>query len=356
MDPIKIDFYDQISSVIFLDKNLSKIDIIEGYNKAFCVIDSNAEWYFDDSKLSNYQLSKFIFENPDESKKSQQTVQNIHDFLFQNNADRKSLLIAVGGGITLDVAGYAASIYKRGIDWIAIPTTLLAQVDASVGGKTAINHPMYGKNVIGSFHPPIKVFIDSTCSLTWSDELRLEGIAEMYKIFKIFDHKAATELLKKPNEKLTKRSIELKAKVVEIDPYERNLRAILNYGHTFGHAIETLVNDENDYRKLPHGIAVSIGIRLENLVALELGLMKEAVMLEIERDLDSFDFPRPTTLPPFDDIITLMLQDKKTKDDIIQMCIIDGVNELLFEPKDPRIKVDISTLKIAYEHYLQVNK
>ena len=349
---IKVVFANKYLSEVIWEENLTNTEFEKHTKRLLAVVDSNAEWFFKQSILSNVKIPYFVFDEPSEIKKNQETVDKIHDFLFEKAADRKSILLAIGGGITLDTVGFAASVYKRGIDWIAVPTTLLAQVDASVGGKTAINHPVYGKNVIGTFHPPIKVFIDSSCSLTWNDELRLEGIAEMYKIFKTFDHSSLNKLIKKPNDSLTKRSIELKAKVVDIDPYEMNLRAILNYGHTFAHALESLVNNDQDHRKLPHGIAVSAGMRLENCVASILGIMTDDELEKAEKELDKLGFPH-IKLPEFESLINFMLQDKKAESGKINLCLIDGKKEVNFEPVDPRTHANINLLRDGYEKYLK---
>lgn len=313
------------------------------------VIDSNAAWYYRETIKEILPTTiEWVFEAPNESKKSQHTVEQILEFLFNTHADRKCLLVAIGGGITLDIAGYSASIYKRGIEWAAVPTTLLAQVDASVGGKTGINHPKYGKNVIGSFHPPQLVLIDSSCSGTWNEELRLEGIAEIYKIFKVFDHVSSDQFLKMGlSLKLVQKSVELKAKVVNADPYEANIRAALNYGHTVGHAIEALMNNESNARLLPHGIAVAIGIRIENEIAHEIGIMSLESLLRINSELDELGFKTPKTLPDAEEIVKLMYQDKKSENNTINIVCIDGTSELKLDGKDPRIKIQPSTVHSA---------
>lgn len=350
--PIEVRFTNEYVSKIVLDES-PVVDGLQPYiPKLLGVVDSNAQWYLETSILPRVSCPYFVFGDPDERKKSQETVDAIHEFLFENKADRNAILLAVGGGITLDVAGYAASTYKRGINWIAVPTTLLAQVDASVGGKTAINHPIYGKNVIGSFHPPILVSIDSSCSLRWDDELRLEGIAEMYKIFKIFHHRALAQLIAKPHELLTRRSVELKADVVRIDPYEENIRAILNYGHTFGHALEALMNRDDDSRILPHGIAVSIGLRMENCVASVLGIMGDNELDKADQELDSLGLPW-VEVPEFEVMLNLMLQDKKAQKGQVNLCLVDGLTEVSLEPKDPRVPVQVADLKRGYTKFLE---
>lgn len=351
---IKFKFNNESVSEIIGVETIISNKLVEDVQKMLAIVDSNAFWYYEKSISSKINIPYFIFDNPDEKKKDFRTIEKIHNFLFREKADRKSILLAVGGGVTLDTAGFAASIFKRGINWIAIPTTALAQVDASVGGKTAINNHTYGKNVIGSFHPPIKVFIDPSCSQSWNDGLRLEGTAEMYKIFKIFDHKSLEKLLKGSQvDSLIKRSIELKVKVVEIDPYEMNLRAILNYGHTFGHALESLLNNEENYRKLPHGIAVSIGMRIENYIALTLGIMTYEEFRKAENELNSLGFTKDIEFPEFEFLLDYMIQDKKAETGEINLCFIDGKNEYSFKPVDPRVSVNIISLKKGYKKYIK---
>jgi len=350
--PIEVEFEERYTSRIVLDESAVAKNLEPFMDKLLVIVDSNAEWYLDTTVLPEISCHKYVFDEPDEKKKSQETVNDIHEFLFRHKVDRNAVLLVVGGGITLDVAGYAASTYKRGIRWIAIPTTLLAQVDASVGGKTAVNHSVYGKNVIGAFHPPILVHIDSSCSLRWDDELRLEGVSEMYKIFKVFDHKALTQLVSKPHELMTRRSVELKADVVRIDPYEENLRAILNYGHTFGHALEALSNTENDSRLLPHGIAVSIGMRIENCVASILGIMGEKELDKADEELDSLGLPWGDA-PDFRELLGYMLQDKKTRDGQVNLCVVDGLTELEFKSIDPRVPVEVDVLEEGYKKFLK---
>ena len=247
--------------------------------------------------------------------------------------------------MTLDVAGFAASIFKRGIEWIAVPTTLLAQVDASVGGKTAINYPA-GKNSIGTFYPPSKVIISPDCANTWTDVHKLEGRAEMFKIFVCFDHEAKDQLVADPNEStLTNRSIEIKAKVVDCDPWENHLRAALNYGHTIGHALELELG-------MAHGLSVALGIRIENAVANRMGIMKKRRMKQIESELDGLGFPIRSEWPAFENLLPYLRQDKKNVRGDIMLCLPDGETPWLIEPRDPRTKVSEEILKSVYESYI----
>jgi len=318
----------------------------------FCIIDKNAEWFFNRS-ISKYIDCCSIFSiDPSEKDKSQDKANEIIEFLLNNNADRDSVIISVGGGVTSDLSGYVASIYKRGVPWISIPTTLLAQVDASVGGKTAIN-TKYGKNVIGAFYPPNNVIMSHEPSEGWSEEIWLEGLAEMIKIFLVFCPDLAYQFkdngTRDFSDELTQKSVELKADVVKVDPWENHLRAALNYGHTFGHAIEH--NTE-----IRHGIAVSMGIRIANRVAVNKGIMKEDKASEIDALLDELEFPELYDLPTFEEILPSIMQDKKNVSNEVMMVLIDGINAIDIEPKKITFPVSLDELNNGYNKAIEINK
>ena len=204
--------------------------------------------------------------------KTLRTVSKVYDSLLEMKMDRKGAVVALGGGVIGDMAGFAAATYMRGIDLYQVPTTLLAQVDASVGGKTGVDLPS-GKNLVGAFHQPRAVVIDvSTLRTLPPRELR-SGLAEVVKHGIIYDQdffesldSQAEDLLarrEKPLEEAIRRSVEIKRDVVQQDERESGLRAILNYGHTIGHAIEVLAG----YGKYRHGEASSIGMVTEALLA-----------------------------------------------------------------------------------------
>jgi 3-dehydroquinate synthase len=343
---LEIPFSHTVTSQIKWEVDFAHEKVGDTYSGVLAVVDSNALWYFDETitRGTRDSIIPFVLDNPDEDKKSQQSVDAILDFLFSNGADRRSLLLAVGGGVVLDLAGYVASIYKRGIDWIAVPTTLLSQVDASVGGKTAINHAR-GKNAIGAFYPPKEVYINSGVSDSWEEDIRLEGIAEMYKIFTVFDIASRDSLVNGITPQLTKRSIELKAQVVMEDPWEKSLRALLNYGHTFGHAIETATG-------LPHGICVSIGIRIENLLAVSKNLMQLPTARCIEQQLNTIGFPRPK-LPEVDVLLPYIFQDKKNVGGRVLLSLVDGEHNVPIVSHEPRTEVTIDELIAAHATYQQ---
>lgn len=216
--------------------------------------------------------------------------------LLKNKLDRGSCLIALGGGVIGDITGFVASIYMRGINFVQIPTTLLAQVDSSVGGKTGVNHPL-GKNMIGTFYQPRIVWIDTDTLKTLPEREFLAGLAEVIKYGIIWDE-GFFEFLKKNKESIValdrsalrhiiKRSCEIKAEVVARDEREAGLRAILNFGHTIGHAIETLTG----YRRYIHGEAVSIGMRVEAILSVSRGIAEAGLDGEITSILNSYGLP-----------------------------------------------------------------
>lgn len=328
-------------STIMWEEFIPTRSILSKKTKAFVIVDSKARWFLEDLFQNAETPEVFIFEEPDENKKDFKTVNKILDFLFKHKADRTSLLVAVGGGVTLDTAGFAASIFKRGINWVAVPTTLLAQVDASVGGKTAINHAT-GKNSIGAFHPPVEVIVSDKVAESWKKFHYLEGIAEMYKIFSIFEIDTTKSLISDGvSGSLTRRSIELKASVVNVDPWEQHLRAILNYGHTIGHAIEHMTHHR-------HGIAVSIGMRIENLIATRLGIMREAERERMNSELDMLEFPSLTRLPKFSRILPFLLQDKKNVLGKVNMSLIEGGKCLQIKAKNICTPVELDIIEECY--------
>jgi 3-dehydroquinate synthase len=237
----------------------------------------------------------------------------IQELLLENRLDRKSAIIALGGGVIGDMAGFCASTYMRGINFIQIPTTLLAQVDSSVGGKTGVNHPL-GKNMIGAFYQPKLVLIDIETLKTLPKREFLAGMAEIIKYGIIYDRDFFNYLKTNKVEILSlnpthlrhiiKRSCEIKAEVVSQDERETGLRAILNFGHTIGHAIETATA----YKRYLHGEAIAIGMCLES----KLSSISKKELDEIIELIKTYGLP--TEIPEDinrDYILTAMTHDKK---------------------------------------------
>ncbi len=237
------------------------------------------------------------------------TVQKIYGELLKQRLDRKSALIALGGGGIGDITGFVASTYMRGIDYIQIPTTLLAQVDSSVGGKTGVNHKL-GKNMVGTFYQPKLVWIDIDTLKTLPKRELVAGLAEVIKYGVIRDKKLfdflednmrkISYLDKNALHHIIRRSCEIKAGVVSKDEKESGLRAILNYGHTIGHAMETVT----EYKKFLHGEGVAIGMHLEAKLAEIMGFLRIHDALRIKALINSYGLP--SEMPKNLDINSLM--------------------------------------------------
>ncbi|MBF0505728.1 MAG: 3-dehydroquinate synthase [Nitrospirae bacterium] len=238
--------------------------------------------------------------------------------LLRNRLDRNSCVVALGGGVIGDITGFCASLYMRGIHFIQVPTTLLAQVDSSVGGKTGVNHPA-GKNMIGTFYQPRLVWTDVGTLATLPRSELLSGIAEIIKYGVIWDADLF-DVLEKEREAILgldrsvisyviKRSCQIKAEVVSKDERESGLRAVLNYGHTIGHAVET----ETGYSKYLHGEAVAMGMCLAARLSSELGIMEGSHADRIKSVIGAYGLP--VELPKDvngDKLVSLISMDKKT--------------------------------------------
>ena len=250
------------STLYYGNINESLMDFLqrESYSKLFILVDENT--LSDCYPILNIDQAQIIQIESGEKNKTIQSCQSIWGDLLKYKADRQALLINLGGGVIGDMGGFCASTFKRGIRFINIPTTLLAMVDASIGGKTGIDF-MQQKNMIGSFTSPHAIFIDPIFLQTLSSRLLLSGKAEMLKHGLIANEahfKSCLEVLK-PDLALIKESISIKDKIVKQDPYEKSIRKSLNFGHTMGHAIESLALTEGE--DLLHGEAIALGMILE---------------------------------------------------------------------------------------------
>ncbi len=261
-----------------------------------------------------------------EGYKTLETVENILNECFEYKLDRKSLLIAFGGGVIGDMTGFTASLYQRGIDFIQIPTTLLSQVDASVGGKTGVNNK-YGKNLIGAFYQPKAVYIDPLFLKTLPPREFAAGISEIVKMAVMFD-KSYFKFLQSAdftNEEtlkiVIKKSVELKAWVVNQDEKEAGIRAVLNYGHTFGHVVE----NETNYSTYLHGEAVAIGIVMANALAVELGLFTQEEANEVKSLLEKSYLPTGYVIRDVDDFYEHFFLDKKSEKGSIKFILPQGM-------------------------------
>lgn len=286
------------------------------------------------SALGNRQVD--VFQMPDgESYKSLDTYAQVMDFLLEKKHNRSTCLIALGGGVVGDLCGFVAATFQRGVDFIQIPTTLLSQVDSSVGGKTAVNHPA-GKNMIGAFYQPLAVFADISVLETLPDREYAAGLAEVVKYGIIYDadffawlEANAQALVQREKYALTHiitRSCEVKAAVVSEDERESGRRAILNYGHTFGHAIEKLLG----YGRLLHGEAVSIGMVMAARLSVEFSGLALADSQRIEKLLQQFNLP--VTLEGLElnaeAMIDAMGMDKKVVDGELRFVVADQMGSV----------------------------
>jgi len=284
--------------------------------------------------LQPHYASVHLVVLPDgEAHKDWQTLNFIFDALLQNNCDRKTILFALGGGVVGDMTGFAAASYMRGVPFVQVPTTLLAQVDSSVGGKTGINHPL-GKNMVGAFYQPQRVLCDLDTLKTLPAREVSAGLAEVIKYGPIADmaffdwiEVHINALLAREVQALAhavRRSCEIKAHVVSQDEREGGLRAILNFGHTFGHAIEAGLG----YGDWLHGEAVGCGMVMAAHLSHALGLVDEAFVQRLTRLIAAAGLPvRGPVLDATDNsgrYLALMRVDKKAEAGAIRFVLIDG--------------------------------
>lgn len=267
-----------------------------------------------------------------EKYKNLETIEYILEQLFISGLDRSSTIISFGGGVISDMVGFVASIYKRGINFISIPTTLLAQVDASVGGKTGINNK-WGKNLIGTFYQPLAVYCQTEWLLTLPKREFAAGMAEVVKMAVCFD-KDFFEWLEKSNlsekqnlEYLISRCIQIKANIVQNDEKEKGIRAILNYGHTFAHVIE----NETNYESYLHGEAVAIGMDMANALALNLGLIQKNEKERIKLLLQKLELPTDYKIKNPEKFYESFFMDKKTQNNKINFIMPKGIGNALIK-------------------------
>jgi 3-dehydroquinate synthase len=317
---------DKNSYIIHIDRGILPkfADIVKTYiqSKAAIITNSVVNKLYGGvlkENLLSAGIEPIVVEIPDgEEYKSVSGAMMIFDALVENRMNRQSVVIALGGGVIGDLAGFTAATYMRGVPFIQVPTSLLAQVDSSVGGKTAINHPK-AKNMIGVFHQPKFVLIDVDVLKTLPERELKAGLAEVIKHGMIMD----VELLGYMEDNLTKilsvdpqsleqivaRSCKDKATIVEQDEKESNIRAILNYGHTVGHGIETVT----DYSVYRHGEAVSIGMAVASRIAVNLGILDAEVAERQNCLLEKYGLPTAFPDLDVDKVIDAIHLDKKAK-------------------------------------------
>ncbi|MTI51163.1 MAG: 3-dehydroquinate synthase [Alcanivorax sp.] len=325
---------------IYIDRGLLGQDLIRRHvrgNQVMVVSNETiAPLYLESvtQGLSDLQCDTLIL--PDgEQHKTLATLERIFDALMTHRHSRTTTLVALGGGVIGDMVGFAAACYQRGVDFIQVPTTLLAQVDSSVGGKTAVNHPR-GKNMIGAFHQPRAVVIDTAVLDTLPEREFAAGMAEVIKYGLIRDPAFFQWLLDNqgalaardtgPLAEAILRSCRNKAEVVAADETEQGNRALLNLGHTFGHAMETFTG----YRDWLHGEAVSAGMVMAARMSLELGWLKQADLDRVKESLAAWKLP---VTAPQDmaraDFSELMALDKKVQNGRLRLVLLNQIGDAL---------------------------
>ena len=345
---------------IILGKNT--INVLPKKIKSLCpktkniafIIDKNVPTKFKTDlkkKLKNYKLF-FLYFSANEKNKSFNSVKHYLKILLSQNFNRSDLIISVGGGITGDVAGFVASIFKRGINFINIPTTLLAQVDAAIGGKTGINSK-HGKNLIGSFYQPKLVISDTSFINSLPKKEMICGFAEILKHSIIKDRKFFNWLEKntrfiflKKNKELTyaiRKSCEIKIHFVTKDINEKGLRMILNFGHTFAHAIEV----KNDYSKnITHGEAVLSGMILATKLSVVKKICSFKTLSQIkniyQKNKLDFTFKKYSNQNSINKLIPYLRNDKKNDDDKINFILLKNVGKTVSPNKS---KISVKNLK-----------
>jgi 3-dehydroquinate synthase len=263
--------------------------------------------------------------------------------------DRSSIVIALGGGVVGDVAAFAASSYMRGVRYVQIPTTVVAQVDSSIGGKTGVNHPL-AKNIIGAFHQPSAVVIDLNFLATLPDRELRAGLAEVIKhgiiadadLFAYMEQTTAQILAKKlaTLEYPVRRSCEIKASIVAADEREHGPRAALNYGHTFGHGIEAA----SGYKRFLHGEAVALGMQAAAMLAREVGLVDDGFVGRQKACLASYELPVRWPDAPVDSILSAMQHDKKARAGRLTFIVASAIGRV-----ERRSDIPIESVRRALE-------
>ena len=321
----------------------------QDYSKIIVLTDTNTKRFCYPIIKDSLPKHTIITVKQGEENKNLHTCELIWSAMTEAQLDRHALMINLGGGVIGDMGGFCAATYKRGINFIQIPTTLLSQVDASVGGKLGIDFQGF-KNHLGVFTLPNVVLIDPIFLETLSEREKRSGFAEILKHCLIQDVNKWNEIRGKdladqnlPD--LIAHSVEIKKKVVEQDPTEKGLRKILNFGHTLGHAIETFFLPQGK-KRLFHGEAIATGMVCESYIAYTRGLIDERTLEQIEEFIFSIYGKVDIDAADFDTIIGLTLQDKKNKGKDVRFSLINAAGSCLYD-----IVVTKNEMKKALEYY-----
>ncbi len=352
---------------IVIEKNIIKKfgliqkKILPEVNKILIITSSNIPKKYIHHLKKNIKkniFTKLIVLSYGEKIKSNKTIIKIDNLLSANNFDRKDLVVALGGGVIGDLAGFAASIFKRGISFVQIPTTLLSQVDSSVGGKTGINNS-FGKNLIGTFYQPDFVLIDTETLRTLPKRELIAGSAEILKYSLIMNKKFFNwlninfqKIILQKNDMVTEKAIyescKCKSVIVKKDEKEKNIRAILNFGHTFGHALETFTGYS---KKLIHGEAVFIGMLVAAKISNSMGFLSKKELEKIEQFYKNHKIPYQYSSfikkKDLGKLLKIMEKDKKVETKKIKLILLKTIGKAIIKKSDIK-KAFLPILKKAY--------
>ena len=322
-------------------------------NRYLIITDSNIKNLFGNKLLALMKKAglkaDLISFKAGEQSKNLDVFRELIEKTHKAKLDRKSAIIALGGGVVGDIAGFVAASYMRGIPCIQVPTSLLAMVDSSIGGKVAVDLPT-GKNMVGSFYQPKKVYIDVSLLKNLPRKELINGLSEIIKHALIRDAALLKSIKNNLNKilnkdeatliKLIKRNCEIKARIVEKDEKESGLRKIVNYGHTIGHAIETLTH----YKKYSHGEAIAIGMVVEGLIASKIGMLSKKEL--IAQNILIKKAGLPTTIPNINTnkIINELKKDKKVVGGKIEFVLLEKIGKAAYG-----VKVSNNVIKEAIE-------
>lgn len=344
-------------SIHFNEKGYAELNqfLIENkYSSVFIITDTNSNEYclpiFLGNLAADLRIEIIEFENG-ESNKNIETCIQIWEALTELGADRKSIILNLGGGVVTDLGGFIASTFKRGIDFIHIPTTLLAMVDASIGGKNGIDLGSL-KNQIGVINAPKMVLIDSVYLATLQSSEMRSGLAEILKHGLIYDKKYwqhfqdLSELDDSDFDSIIYESIKIKNEIVAQDPIENGIRKALNFGHTLGHAIESYFLESENKVTLLHGEAIAIGMILESCISWKKNLITAAEYLEIKNTIKNIFGEIVFDKNDLNPILNLLIHDKKNEHGNIQFVLLDGIGKTIINQV-----IENELIEKAFEDY-----
>ncbi|WP_221389740.1 3-dehydroquinate synthase [Dyadobacter sp. NIV53] len=321
------------------------------YSKVIVIADNNTKKHCYPLIKSALPKHKLVEISSGEVFKTLATCEKIWNVMTSEELDRHALVINIGGGVIGDMGGFCAAVYKRGIDFIQIPTTLLSQVDASVGGKLGVDFHGF-KNHLGVFSLPEKVLIDPEFLKTLPEREIRSGFAEIIKHCLIADGEKWNQISHKDFEEqnwadLIDHSVKIKQKVVEQDPTEKGLRKILNFGHTLGHAVETHFLSKPAIQRLYHGEAIAVGMIMESYLSLKKGMINSELLSQIEEFIFATYGRVQIAAEDIEAILALTRQDKKNRGSEIRFSLLTGAGSCGYD-----IVVSVSEMRKAIAYYM----